>query len=130
SGMRPGGACCRPVARRVANAAFAASAARHHRGMTRPSIRLAATALLLAAAFAAAPIHAETRLERWRAASASAREASAAASALSDLVDGAQFDHAASVPRGVRAIRDVSYGADRRQRLDVYVPAEAADTSP
>ena len=98
--------------------------------MTRPSIRLAATALLLAAAFAAAPIHAETRLERWRAASASAREASAAASALSDLVDGAQFDHAASVPRGVRAIRDVSYGADRRQRLDVYVPAEAADTSP
>lgn len=37
---------------------------------------------------------------------------------------------AAAVPAGVRAIRDVAYGADKRQKFDVYLPAANADLAP
>ena len=90
--------------------------------MKRPH-SFAVLALAVVATLAALPARAEGRLARWRAASASA-------SVLSELADGAEFDRAARVPDGVRAIRDLAYGADRRQRLDVYVPADAADKSP
>ena len=83
----------------------------------------AVLALAVVATLAALPARAEGRLARWRAASASA-------SALSSLADGAEFDRAGQVPGSVRAIRDLAYGADRRQRLDVYVPADASGKPP
>lgn len=36
----------------------------------------------------------------------------------------------AAVPAGVRVIRDVAYGADKRQKFDVYLPAANADSVP
>lgn len=33
---------------------------------------------------------------------------------------------ASSLPKGVRLIKDVSYGTDKRQRMDIYIPPHAA----
>lgn len=41
------------------------------------------------------------------------------------LDDGAEAPQAATLPAGVRVIRDVQYGPDGRQRFDVYLPAHA-----
>ncbi len=84
-----------------------------------PSARRGLAAALVLTALACAPhADAQGRLARWRALSASG-------AALSALVDGSESDHpATTVAPGVKAIRDVRYGADRAQRLDVYLPAE------
>ena len=87
------------------------------------STRLTAFVLAFVATLAALPADAESRLARWR-------EASASASAPSALGDGAESDHPAEVAPGVQAIRNVGYGADKAQRLDVYLPANAAYKAP
>lgn len=76
-----------------------------------PALRRLAAALLaatLAATALAPPAAAQSRLAR-----------------LSDegSLDDDTPSGAVSLPAGVRVLRDVAYGADRRQRYDVYLPA-------
>ena len=91
------------------------------------SIRLLLPAFglaIVAALCCCGPAEAEGgRLARWQA-------LRAASGALAGVDDGAQFDREGRVPPEVRAIRDIAYGADRLQRLDVYMPAGAPPKGP
>jgi arylformamidase len=43
------------------------------------------------------------------------------------LENSASAEQALSLPKGVKVLRDISYGSDIRQRFDVYVPDKAKD---
>ena len=67
------------------------------------------TTLLLCALLIALPLAAQTFRERVQHARQTSRHPAA---------------HAPTLPAGARAVRDVSYGNDPRQRYDVYLPAQ------
>jgi acetyl esterase/lipase len=50
--------------------------------------------------------------------------------AMARDLDDEPAEAVAAVPVGIRVIRDVAYGADKRQKFDVYLPATNADSAP
>ncbi|QNM95670.1 alpha/beta hydrolase [Chitinimonas koreensis] len=66
------------------------------------------------------PVGAETLRERI-----AARLAERQTQRQGDELDGDEAGRRAELPAGVRVLRDIAYGPDRRQRFDVYLPAEA-----
>ncbi|KAF0815218.1 Carboxylesterase [Andreprevotia sp. IGB-42] len=78
--------------------------------------------LLLAAMMLAQAAQAGPLLDKLRERRA---HASAPAAELDEDMDGADTGTAAAVPAGVRVMRNVAYGSNPLQRMDIYLPQQA-----